>query len=53
MILPLDGGPATSAANFGKDELVFSFQFSNDGRHLFCARGTVTSDVYMIENFRG
>ena len=48
---PIDGGPARQLTNFSEDR-IFRFDISYPtGRFVF-ARGTDTSDVVMIRNFR-
>jgi serine/threonine protein kinase/Tol biopolymer transport system component len=48
---PIDGGPGRQLTNFGEDQ-IFLFDISYPtGRFVF-ARGTDTSDVVMIRNFR-
>ncbi|HKQ50738.1 MAG TPA: protein kinase [Pyrinomonadaceae bacterium] len=47
---PLDGGPAVQLTNF-KNDLIFAFEWSRDGRQLACARGIVTSDAVLFSNF--
>ena len=48
---PLDGGQPKQLTNFTSD-LIFSFDVSRDGKQLALSRGTVTSDVVLISNFR-
>ena len=47
---PLAGGTPVQLTNF-KSDLIFSWDWSRDGR-LACARGTETSDVVLISDFR-
>jgi Tol biopolymer transport system component len=47
----LDGGSAVKLTDF-KEEQIFSFAWSADGRQLACVRGQQTSDVIMISGFR-
>lgn len=47
---PLAGGPR-QITDF-KSELIFDFAWSRDGKQLALARGTQTSDVVLIRNFR-
>jgi Tol biopolymer transport system component len=47
---PSDGRPARPVTKFESDEL-FTFAWSRDGR-LACVRGTTTSSVVLIKNFR-
>ena len=49
--LPLDGGNPVQLTNFKTDE-IFWFAFSRDGRQLVVSRGTETSDVILIRDFR-
>jgi Tol biopolymer transport system component/DNA-binding winged helix-turn-helix (wHTH) protein len=48
---PLTGGPPRQITDF-TSELIFDFAWSRDGKQLALARGTVTSDVVLIRNFR-
>jgi Tol biopolymer transport system component/DNA-binding winged helix-turn-helix (wHTH) protein len=48
---PLTGGPPKQLTDF-KSELIFDFAWSRDWKQLALARGTVTSDVVLIRNFR-
>lgn len=48
---PLDGGVPHQLTNF-KDQLIFDFAWSRDGKTLALSRGVVNSDVVMISNFR-
>lgn len=47
----LDGSPPSPLTNF-KDQLIFDFAWSRDGKHLALSRGSVNSDVVLISNFR-
>src|SRR5512143_1238058 len=47
---PLDGGPPRKLADFKPDRM-FSFAWSQDGKQLAVARGTVNEDVILISNF--
>jgi serine/threonine protein kinase/dipeptidyl aminopeptidase/acylaminoacyl peptidase len=49
--LPLDGGPPKQLTQFGSDQ-IFWFDWSRDGKQLACSRGTVTSDVVLINEFK-
>jgi Tol biopolymer transport system component len=49
--LPLDGSPPQQLTDFKADR-IFWFDWSHDGQRLALARGTVTSDVVMIKDFR-
>jgi eukaryotic-like serine/threonine-protein kinase len=48
---PLAGGPPNQVTNF-KSDLIFFFAWSCDGKQLALARGTISSDVVLISNFR-
>lgn len=48
---PLDGGPPRQLTDF-KDQLIFDFAWSRDGKQLALSRGVVNSDVVLISNFR-
>jgi len=47
---PLDGGKPVQLTDF-KSDLIFSWDWSRDGR-LACARGSQTSDVVLISDFK-
>jgi Tol biopolymer transport system component len=49
--LPLDGGAPKQLTDFKTDQ-IFWFDFSRDGRQLALSRGTQTSDVVLIRDFR-
>ena len=50
--LPLDGGPSKQLTDFKTDQ-IFWFDFSRDGKQqLAVSRGTQTSDVILIRDFR-
>jgi hypothetical protein len=49
--LPLDGGPPKQLTHLKTDQ-IFSFDFSRDGKQLALSRGTETSDVILIRDFR-
>jgi Tol biopolymer transport system component len=49
--LPLDGGKPVQLTNF-KTERIFWYDFSRDGKQLALSRGTETSDVILIRDFR-
>ena len=49
--LPLDGGKAVQLTDFKTDQ-IFWFDFSHDGKQLAVSRGTQTSDVILIRDFR-
>ena len=46
----IDGGPLKQLTNFRSDR-IFSFVWSNDGKQLAVARGTLTHDVILIRDF--
>lgn len=48
---PLAGGQPKQLTNFKSDQ-IFSFDWSRDGRWLAAARGTITSDVVLINNLK-
>jgi Tol biopolymer transport system component len=48
---PTDGGAVKQLTDF-KAERIFWFDFSRDGRQLALSRGTQTSDVILIRDFR-
>jgi TolB protein len=47
--LPLDGGPVKQITDF-KTEQIFQFDWSRDGRWLALARGSITSDVVLVQD---
>ena len=47
----LDGSPARQLTNFTSG-LIFNFEVSPDGKYIACARGSRTSDVILISDFR-
>ena len=49
--LPLDGGALKQLTDFKTDQ-IFWFDVSRDGKQLALSRGTVTSDVILIRDFR-
>jgi TolB protein len=49
--LPLDGGKPVQLTEFKTDQ-IFWFDFSRDGKQLVLSRGTETSDVILIKDFR-
>ncbi|MFN2502622.1 MAG: TolB family protein, partial [Pyrinomonadaceae bacterium] len=49
--LPLDGGAPKQLTDFQTDQ-IFWFDFSRDGRQLALSRGTQTSDVILIKDFK-
>ena len=48
---PIDGGAPKQLTDF-KNDLIFAFDFSRDGKQLALSRGTLTSDVILISNFK-
>ncbi len=48
---PLNGGPPKQLTHFTSDR-IFSFAWSRDGRQLAVSRGTRSSDVVLIRDFR-
>jgi eukaryotic-like serine/threonine-protein kinase len=48
---PLDGTSPKQLTNF-KTEVIYNFDLSADGKRLVLARGTTTSDVVLIKDFR-
>ena len=48
---PIDGSPPKQLTNFAS-ERIFNFNFSRDGKQVALARGTQTSDVVLISNFK-
>lgn len=49
--LPLDNDPAKPLTDFKEDQ-IFYFAWSRDGKQLACTRGVVTSDVVIMKDFR-
>jgi eukaryotic-like serine/threonine-protein kinase len=49
--LPLDGGKPVQLTDFKTDQ-IFWFDLSRDGKQLALSRGTQTSDVILIRDFR-
>jgi Tol biopolymer transport system component len=47
----LGGGPPKQITNF-ESGLIFDFDWSRDGRQLALTRGSKSSDVILIRNFR-
>ena len=47
----LGGGPPKQITNF-ESGLIFDFDWSRDGRQLALTRGSESSDVVLISNFR-
>ena len=48
---PLDGGKPVQLTDFKADR-IFSFAWSRDGKQLCLSRGTISSDVVLIKDFR-
>jgi hypothetical protein len=48
---PVDGGAARQLTDF-KSDLIFSFDWSRDGKLLACSRGITTTDVVLINDAR-
>jgi eukaryotic-like serine/threonine-protein kinase len=48
---PIDGGQPVRLTDF-KDGRIFNFAWSRDGKQLALARGTMSSDVVLIKDFR-
>ena len=48
---PVSGEPGKQLTSF-KSSRIFSFDWSPDGQQLILSRGTITSDVVLISNFR-
>ena len=48
---PLDGGPMKQLTDF-KPDGVFARDLSRDGKSMVMSRGTITSDVILISDFR-
>jgi serine/threonine protein kinase/sugar lactone lactonase YvrE len=48
---PLDGSAPRQVTNF-TSQLIFSFDWTRDGKQMLLIRGEDTSDVVMISNFR-
>ena len=51
MSQPLDGHPPKQVTNF-TEGTIFNFAWSADGKQLFLARGSVNSDVVLINNVK-
>lgn len=49
--LPLDGTAPKQLTGFKTDQ-IYNFKWSADGKQLVLARGTITSDVVLIRDFR-
>ena len=48
---PLDGGEPKQLTDF-KDQRIFNFAWSRDGKQLALSRGVVNSDVVLISGFK-
>jgi TolB protein len=48
---PVDGSPPKQLTNFAS-ERIFGFDFSRDGKQVALSRGTQTSDVVLISDFK-
>ncbi len=48
---PLDGKPPKQLTDF-KTDYIYNFKWSPDGKNLVLARGTMTSDVVLMRDFR-
>ncbi|MEW6734422.1 MAG: winged helix-turn-helix domain-containing protein [Acidobacteriota bacterium] len=48
--LPLDGDAPKPLTDFRENQ-IFNFEWSRDGKHLACTRGIATSDVVLIKDF--
>ena len=48
--MPLDGGDRTTVASFTGDLTLFNFDWVPDGRALIAQRGSISSDIVLIEN---
>jgi Tol biopolymer transport system component/DNA-binding winged helix-turn-helix (wHTH) protein len=47
---PLDGSPPKQITDFKSAQVIFSFDWSRDGKSLAVARGTRTTDVVLIKD---
>jgi len=47
----IDGSPAKQLTDF-RDQRIFGFAWSRDGKQLALSRGTINTDVVLIRNFR-
>ncbi|HYG82960.1 MAG TPA: protein kinase, partial [Pyrinomonadaceae bacterium] len=50
-VLPVDGGAPKPLTDFKQDR-IFGFGWSVDGRQLAVSRGSVTNDVFLIKGFK-
>lgn len=48
---PIPKGPPRQVTNFTSDR-IFSFDWSSDGKQLYAARGSISSDIVLITNLR-
>jgi hypothetical protein len=48
---PVPKGLPRQVTNFTSDR-IFSFDWSSDGKQLYVARGSISSDIVLITNFR-
>jgi serine/threonine protein kinase/Tol biopolymer transport system component len=48
---PIDGSPPKQLTNFAS-EIIFGFDLSRDGKQVALQRGTASSDVVLISNFK-
>ena len=48
---PLAGGKPKQVTNFSSEH-IYSFDWSTDGKQLVVARGSSSSDIVLITNFR-
>ena len=48
---PIDGGPPKQLTDFNSN-LIFFYDWSRDGKQFALARGTVSSDVVLINDLR-
>lgn len=48
---PIDGGPPKQLTSF-KSEFTFACALSRDGRQIVLSRGSISSDVVLISNFK-
>lgn len=49
--LPIDGGQPKQLTDFKSDQ-IFRFSWSSDGKQLVVARGSVSSDVVLMNDLR-
>jgi hypothetical protein len=48
---PINGGDPVRVTNF-QGELIFSFDWSRDGKWLALARGRIMNDVMLVRDFK-